>query len=199
MSGQTALTINKIECPFSRSAKIISIKKIEVLSLLQKIAIGDHKAFETLHKMYEKKVFEYIRLSGLSKGLLEEDIRQDVFEKLWTSRNKMHLINSFESYLFRVVRNHILDEHKKTNFRIEALHDYSENHFEHIDEILARESTRLFNQKVAHLPGRQREVSDLYFNCGLNTTEIAKRTGLSGSAVKTHLSRAKKRLRPLKD
>ena len=77
--------------------------------LLQKISQGDWEAYAQLFNYYLPKLSQYLHpfVNG-SKEDTEEAI-QEVFLRIWEKRDTLLAIRSFDSYLFRMAKNKLLD------------------------------------------------------------------------------------------
>jgi RNA polymerase sigma factor (sigma-70 family) len=77
--------------------------------LLQKISQGDWEAYAQIFNHYLPKLSQYLHpFGGGSKDNTEEAI-QEVFLKIWEKRDTLLAIRSFDSYLFRMAKNKLLD------------------------------------------------------------------------------------------
>src|ERR1700738_5739941 len=76
--------------------------------LLVRVAEGDEKAFGILFHHYRERIYSYAMHLFGSSGLADELI-QDVFLKVWLSRDKLRDILKFESWLFIIARNQVFD------------------------------------------------------------------------------------------
>ena len=178
------------------------LKEIEqYVDLMKK---GDTYAFEFLFRMY------YPRLCSFSKKFLfdeslADDIVQNIFIKLWENRTSFEC-NSFESYIFKAVRNSCLNhlKHQKivSNYKVvvqketrgEDLYylDFMEGRsILHIREELYNEITHI----IEKLPPQCKNVFKLSRLSGMKNREIAEELNISIKVVEKHISKALKRLR----
>src|SRR5688572_2849777 len=77
--------------------------------MLAMVAIGDRQAFTQLYTTHFNNLYRYTFLFTKSKEETEE-ILQEVFIKIWENREKLHEVDSLKSYLFRFVKNKLLDK-----------------------------------------------------------------------------------------
>lgn len=75
--------------------------------LLGHLARGDEYAFQTLYERYWHKLYSYT-VHKVEFQETAEEIVQDVFIDLWKRREGL-AVDRLESYLFRAVRNRIID------------------------------------------------------------------------------------------
>lgn len=76
--------------------------------LLQRIRDGDEGAFDTLFRRYYPQLVGFAE-AMLRGGGMSEDIVQDVLLELWRRRHLVSTDDSCKAYLFRAVRNRVLN------------------------------------------------------------------------------------------
>lgn len=158
-------------------------------TLLLELAEGDYKAFEKLYKLYWDFVFNdcYRRLKSIEDA---ENITQDVFLTIWENRKTITSIN-FKGYLFTLTKNKTLNFIMKNKPMLVA--EYEESLVTDMcpyKEILLKEATAKFMNKVISLPNQQRTVFEMRYKENLSTKEIAEIMGLSIKTVRNHLGKA---------
>ena len=73
---------------------------------------GDEEAFKNLFRELYSPLCRYsVQITG--DNFLSEEIVQDVFQKLWESRDIIIISTSFKAYVFQSVRNHSINTSKK--------------------------------------------------------------------------------------
>ncbi len=84
--------------------------------LLEQIAGGDVKALGILYVLYAGRIrnFAFSMLQNASEA---EDITQDLFLKIWNSRESLCEIDSLKSYLFSMTHNAVLNLIKRKEVR----------------------------------------------------------------------------------
>lgn len=134
---------------------------------------------------------------------LVKDCIQDVFIDLWSKRANLTIQKSFQSYLFRSLRNRILK--KLTNQKGQLIDDLFDDSYldktevaVNADDSSKKESRLKEIQKNIHsLSKREREALYLkYFN-NLDNDEIAEVMGVSKDVVYNYVSKAIVRLKSL--
>ena len=85
------LTINNI---FVQILYAMSEKELIIL-----LKNGDEKAFTTLYRLYWSKVYNFSRLY-LSSITEVEEVVQEVFVKVWETRDFLRADDNFKGYLF---------------------------------------------------------------------------------------------------
>jgi RNA polymerase sigma-70 factor (ECF subfamily) len=159
--------------------------------LLLKVANGDEHAFSELFNSYHQLLGTHIYRITDSVELAEEVV-QDVFLKIWVSRETLTAVQNFKAYLFVISKNHALNclrklakerVHQK-NLEENALSLISENN----PDLEVYYS--LLDEAIDHLPPQQQKVYLLSRHSRLKYDEIASQMGLSRETVKKYLQGA---------
>lgn len=167
--------------------------------LLIRMKDGDQQAFALIYARHAADLVGFT--SGKVSSLDEaRDLVHDLFVELWEKRDRIHLSNSFRSYLFAAVRYKIIDHFRKNGRQeyysraLEILQTTLDNSTH--DSILYRDFNTLTESEIDKLPPRMREIFRLSRQRHLSVREIAGKLGLSDQTVKNQLSVALKKLRP---
>ncbi len=161
--------------------------------ILSALAQDDEASLEKLFNHY------YPRLFNFSKSILKledgiDDILQEVFVKIWKNRKNINSAATFNSYIFIITRNLLLNElRRKLSFqntkeevkRLSLANEYSLS--EQIDYQELKEKIDAF---VEELPDRQKEVFLLSRSKGLSHKEIAEKLGIKPKTVEYHITLA---------
>jgi RNA polymerase sigma-70 factor, ECF subfamily len=126
----------------------------------------------------------YPRLYNFSKAFLKleegiDDILQEVFLKIWQNRKNIKKTETFNSYIFTITRNLLMNE----------LRSVAEE-FLLSEQIEYQELQEKVDQMIASLPERQREVFLLSRKEGLSHKEIAEKLAIAEKTVKYHISQS---------
>ena len=160
----------------------------ELVKLLKK---GDMVAFDIIYKKYSKRLYGFV-FRYVKQEADTQEIVQEVFIKIWKSREKIDGYSSFESFLFTIAHNSTVNLLKKRATEqkyiehVKSLQIINES-YELIDEIHYKELKQKLQGLLNELSPRQKEIFQLSREEGLNNTEIAKKLGISGQTVKNHL------------
>lgn len=84
--------------------------------LLWQIAGGDVKALGILYVLYAGRIRNFA-FSMLQNSAEAEDITQDIFLKIWNSREGLREVDSLKSYLFSMTHNAVLNFIKRKGVR----------------------------------------------------------------------------------
>ena len=159
---------------------------------------GDFESFDQLFKKYSK------RLYGFAIGYLKsredaEELVQDIFIKVWENRADLDENQSFNSYLFTIAKNTILN-----HFRKKANQQSYINYIKHHTKLMhsKTEEDIIYSDLYDHtrividqLPSRRREIFLLNREHGYTNEEIAKRLNISKKTVENQITHAMKFIR----
>jgi RNA polymerase sigma-70 factor (family 1) len=160
--------------------------------VLLQVAAGDEAAFRQLFLQWCQLLAGYVLRITESKEVTEE-IVQDVFMKIWMTRETLVDINNFKHYLLVVSRNQAFDVLKKQlkeKERKRLWEKENEPGFYLADNEAATTVLSLVDQAIDNLPPRRKEVYLLSRHERLSYKEIADRLDISRESVKTHLKLA---------
>ena len=144
---------------------------------------------------------ELVRYAGRQLGDVDlaRDIVQETFIQIWERRRAWKPRGSARAYLYRIVRNLVIDEKRKQAVRRRWLANRASRPPTHVvtpDQILdAKLLTEVFESAVAALPDRRREVFELVFMRGLSHADAAVAMGLSPQTVANQMSSALRTVR----
>lgn len=175
-------TFNQIFLKVSKSNQ-------ELLLLIQK---DDRIAFYHLYDRYCRRLYGFV-LRYLKQKEDAEEIVQEVFVKIWESRNKIDAYSSFEAFLFTIAYNTTISLlRKRTNEAKYLDHlkslQQSINSPDLIDEIQYNELNNRVKLLLNELTPRQQEIFQLSREDGLTHDEIAKKLDISVNTVKKHMA-----------
>jgi RNA polymerase sigma-70 factor (ECF subfamily) len=166
------------------------------LEVINKLRCGDEEAFSLLFRQqYQSLCFfagRYIRDFSTAESLV-----QDVFVKLWDSRQALHIRVSLKSYLYTSVKNSCLNHIKRERFSytLESIKGRSDDTVPQPDvQLESQEIATAVQRAISGLPSKQRETLSLARYDELSYQEIAAIQNVSINTVKTQLKRAVKAL-----
>ena len=161
--------------------------------LFKLVSQGDEKAFRQVFDLYRNKLYFFV-LHIVSNEAASEELVQDIFLRLWISRQALGGVSSPDSYLFIIAKNRSLDyiqqaakERRMKNVLTHTM-ALGENTTE--EDINLNESKRLIEAAISKLPPQQARVFRLSKEQGLKRTEIAEALNISENTVKNHLGEA---------
>ena len=162
------------------------------------IAEGDEKAFTTLFYNY----LQLIRSIGLritNDEQAVDDLVQEIFLRIWLSREQLPEIENLRSWILHLAYNKTFNwlRHKKVrNVIVTGITTEDEaTAQENPDPASLQETRRLIADAIDHLPQQAHRVYQLNRQYGYSISEIAAELNLAPQSVKNTLNRAVKSIR----
>nr|WP_319572243.1 RNA polymerase sigma-70 factor [uncultured Draconibacterium sp.] len=171
---------------------------IDLHKILSALAQDDEASLEKLFNHY------YPRLFNFSKSILKledgiDDILQEVFVKIWKNRKNINSAATFNSYIFIITRNLLLNELRRQlsfqNTKEEVKRLSLANEYSLSEQIDYQELKEKIDAFVEELPDRQKEVFLLSRSEGLSHKEIAEKLGIKPKTVEYHITLAVRSLK----
>ena len=165
--------------------------------LMASVRTDDRKAFRELYNRYQEDMYQQAFRKVLVREIAEE-IVQDVFVNLWEKRHKL-LIGEIRNYLFRSVRNGVLDHvraqivRQKYANEFVAVADLATND---TDDVLALyELNNAINAGMNSLSDKTREIFRYNRLEALSADEISQQLNLPKRTVEYHITLALRTMR----
>ena len=158
---------------------------------------GSKDAFTQLYNQYWSQVLHFSRLYITGKGTAEE-IVQEVFVKLWESREFLSEKENFKGLLFIITRNLIFNKHRKhlnEDFYKMTVFSAMETSYDVEEEIEAKNLSEYIDQLIDELPPRRCEIFNLSRKHHKSYKEIAEQLSISEKTVENQIAEALKYLR----
>ena len=167
--------------------------------LLIRLKNGDMLAFDQIYELYSHKLFSFV-FRILKDETEADDVVQEVFVKIWESREKLGDYKLLNSYIFTIAYNNSIDLIRKkinNNKYLEHLKISATINFTPsiVSQIEFDELNNEVEKLIVKLPERQKQVYLLHREEGLTYPEIAERLGISKNTVENHMVKALKYLR----
>jgi len=178
--------------------------------LMARVASGDEEAFRQLIERHQDRVYgTVVRMMG-GAGPEAEEVAQDVFLRVWRSAGTFRGDGKFTTWLMSVTRNQIFTRvgRMKRRADIDAFDPVNaetgesmmENQPERAglgpsDQLACKELEEAVTAACSQLPDNQRLVVHLRQYEGMEFEEIGQVTGLSLTAVKALMFRARETLK----
>ncbi len=128
-----------------------------------------------------------------------EDAVQEAMLKLWNKRQEMEQYKSIEAFAMVLTHNLCMDVLRSKRAIDTSLENISGTTVNSTPERLmeARDEIRLMHEIIASLPTLQRTIMQMKDIEEYETEEIAEITGCSAEAIRSNLSRARKKVRDI--
>lgn len=168
-------------------------QKIMLEKVIVELANDRESALEELFNYY------YPRLYKFSKSFLKmedgiDDLLQEVFVKIWQNRKNISSTATFNSYIFTITRNLLLNElrsrlnNQKIKDNLQVLSVAEE--YPLFSQIEYNELQEKIDLAITELPARQQQIFVLSRKDGLSHKEIAKKLEVSTKTVEYHIAQS---------
>lgn len=173
--------------------------KFNLTKVLNNLSKDNESSLEELFNYY------YPRLYNFSKSFLKlevgiDDILQEVFVKIWQNRKTIKNSATFNSYIFTITRNLLLNELRSRlnnqNIKEEVRKLSVASEYSLLEQIEYHDLKEQVDNVINELPERQKEIFVLSRTEGLSHKEIAEKLKISTKTVEYHITLA---VRFLKD
>ena len=178
--------------------------KNDDVKLIQRVLSGDDTAFSTLVKKYQKSVHALV-WRKIGDFHIAEDITQDTFLKAYQKLATLKEPQSFASWLYVIATNHCKTWLRKKRLSTQALQDTSTMELERAayagyvieenEQRITDAQREVVKKLLAKLQESDRTIITLYYLGGMTYEEISQFLGVSVSAIKNRLYRARQSLK----
>lgn len=177
---------------------MVNKQKEKEIVLVQRLAKNDVQAFNELYNLYSRRIF------GFAYGFLRskeeaEGVVQEVFVKIWETRNNLRSDLSFSWFLFTIARNLILNKLQHHQYEMRYQKDFlaetsgDDNNTE--EQVFYRDMSDHINNLIMELPPKRKEIFLLSRFEGLSYQEISEKLNISVKTVEVQISLALKYIR----
>lgn len=170
------------------------------LSWLNFLERGDEPSFSVIYNSHVDDLYSYGVSLGFQKEMCKDAI-QDIFYKLYISRNNLSHIKNITAYIFKSFKHRLIDLSRK-NIREETLESVNETFTVQVnllDNIIESEKAEILKGEVSlllnELTANQREVVYLRYMIGLEHREIADILDIREDSSRKLLYRTMEKLR----
>ncbi len=197
--------------PSSAAAKVADSQSAEGLNdaqIMLRVKGGDDSAFEYLVQKYRRPMLSFMYRMAHNSAVAE-DLAQEVFLRVYRSREKYEASAKFTTWLYRIASNlavnHARDTRHQRPENTVSLDepdqesgltmDLPDNSLTAEEEIVRRERLAAIRKRVEELPERQKMALIMHKYQQMDYRQIAEVLKLSESAIKSLLFRAYETLR----
>jgi RNA polymerase sigma-70 factor (ECF subfamily) len=161
-------------------------------TLVERVRGGDDEAFEKLVALYADRVHRLVAsVLGPFSDLEAEDVTQEVFLKVHRKVRQFRGASSFGTWLYQVAYRTALEERRPARTRLPHV---SVEEADRAVEGRPGEALAVA-RALESLPHLYRAVLTLHYWMGSSVEEIAAMLSIPSGTVKSHLSRARDRMR----
>ena len=177
--------------------------KNEDVALIHQILSGDENAFVSLVNKYQKQVHA-LAWRKIGDFHIAEEITQDTFLKVYDKLSTLKNPNQFSGWLYVIATNQCRAWLRKKRIETESLDDtetefidetaYSKYVAEEQAKVNVEAQREVVKKLLAKLKESERTVMTLHYLGEMTIEEISRFLGVSASAIKLRLHRARQRL-----
>jgi RNA polymerase sigma-70 factor (family 1) len=169
-----------------------------ISDLVLALKSGSEPAFRELFDRYAGKVYRYA-LRFVASEPVAEELAQDVFVKIWNNRVTIDASQSFNNFLFRITKNHILnhlrDLQRDTALNKEYCLSLTTFHNAVEDSLIHEEYLQLANRAIALLPEKRRSIFIMSRFDGMSYDQISQTLGISKDTVRLQMIKSLRTIR----
>jgi len=166
--------------------------------LVQQLQQGNEQAFTFLYDKYSKQLYRNILRLTKDEDIAEE-LLQDLFLKIWESRENINPEKSFKSFLYKVAENlvyaHFRKIAKDNRLIAKLVIAYVDVDINAEDVIISKENQNLLNKAIENLPPQRKQVYMLCKLEGKTYEEVSNELGISTSTIRNQIVKANKAVR----
>lgn len=166
--------------------------------LVDRIRRGDVRAFERLAHTHWDGLVAYAQRMADDRDIAQDAV-QEAFTRFWQARSELRQRASVRSYLYRAVRNRIIDLSRQRRawqrWSMRFQHEFLARPPTPADLLDDAELQAALDRAIQALPERRREVFVLAHLQDLSYNEIAEIMGVAPQTVANHMSLALRELR----
>jgi len=182
-------------------AEALESRRRDLGGLLEAAREGDGEAFALLVRRFERPVYHLV-LRMVRRAAVAEDLAQDVFIRLWRHLGDLESADVLPGWLRRVAVNAVIDHWRKEDARRRKLAAMREHP---LARRVVRPSSRMETDEgvdavqaaLRRLPAKLRSVLVLRATENMSYEELADTLGISTSAVRSRLFRAREEMQHL--
>lgn len=134
--------------------------------------------------MYPSLMSYAMKLLGYDYSFLAEDCTQDAIYKTYLNKGLISNTKQLKAYLYTAVRNKAISILRKGSSRRTFLKTVDTSEQDITIGLIEQETQRMLFAAIDNLPESYRAIVEMSFEEGLKNAEIAKRIGITESAVK---------------
>lgn len=169
----------------------MSNKEYTDSELVNLLIRNDEAAFSELYIRFKDRLY-YFCLNLLKSREEANDIVQEIFIRIWESRNFINPDLSFSSFLYTMARNRILnhfrdvDIDEKVKSILAQRTPLEDNSIE--TDLIYSEYQKILKEAIEALPPQRKKIFNMSREENMSHKEIATQLGISVNTVQEHIS-----------
>ncbi len=168
---------------------------VNIKVLIELFRQGNEQAFTGIYDLYSKQLYRNMIRMVKDEDIAEE-LLQDLFLKIWESRERIDPEKSFKSFLYKVAENlvyaHFRKIAKDNRIMAKLVISYVEFDTNAEDAIISQENHALLKKAIESLSPQRKLI---YTRCkleGKSYEEVSTELGISVSTISDHIVKANK-------
>jgi len=172
----------------------------QIIQWVCDMALSDSQAaFKSLYLEYFQRMMRFTSLY-VSTTMEAEEIVSDTFLAVWNNRKSLPNISNFNSYIYTIARNKIVDYYRQQEIEKTELNERTIDLFIHTEttpeqELISKEEVDRLNLAINSLPEKCKEAFKLVREDKLKYKEVASILNISIKTLEAHMATAVKKLR----
>lgn len=157
--------------------------------LVESWRMGNEKAFDKLFQRYFSKLYHYA-LKFVTDRSAAEEIVMDVMFSVWQKKQQVNTDLSLSAYLFKSVRNRLIDYSRKQTIKTLSLDETClepVSYFSASSRLKVNELQTLYRSGLEKLPPQKKRIFSMSREEGNSYREIADKLDLSKNTVENHM------------
>jgi RNA polymerase sigma factor (sigma-70 family) len=161
---------------------------------------GDEVSFSEIYNLYVDRLYSYGIHLGFNDDLCRDAV-QDVFCRLYSSRQKLSEVTNPAAYLFKSLKFRLIDLIRKKSKMdcVEIRNDSFSIDVTVLDNIIDKETFQLIKNKIDNLLNsltpQQREIIYLRYMAEMDYSEISQLLGINSDSARKNVFRALEKMR----
>ena len=153
-------------------------------------------AYRHIFDYYYPKLFP-VCLKSVKQREDSEEMVMNVFLNIWQHRTKLLQVDSFEGYIFAILRNQVADFSRKNILATEDIDTFPLEQLGSVNHpgLSFKELEQIYTVALNKLPEKRREVFLMSREQGLSHLAIANQSNISVNTVSNHIKSAMKIIR----
>ncbi|WP_440999905.1 RNA polymerase sigma factor [Fodinibius sp. SL11] len=149
---------------------------------------------EHLWQTYSNRVCRYFQ-KRLDQKYMACDLMQDTFQKVFTNEEKLEGIGNYESWIFRIARNTLIDyTRKKKEDSLDDLSISADTRFKDAQKSEIEEISKCLMELIEEYSREEQDVLLKVFKKSLSQKEAAKHLNIPYSTFKSRVQKARKEI-----
>ncbi|WP_179414598.1 RNA polymerase sigma factor [Mucilaginibacter sp. E4BP6] len=163
--------------------------------LVEQLQQGNEAAFTALYDLFSKPLYRNM-LRLVKDEAIAEELLQDLFMKIWESRETISVEGSFKSFLYKVAQNLVYGHFRKiakNNRLVERMISNAVGFDPTAEDVMIRkESHILLRSAIESLSPQRKQVYTLCKLEGKSYEEAGHELGVSPSTIRDHIVKGNK-------